>query len=59
MTPIPHDELWKDIIEALFPHFIQFFVPQIYDAVNWDKGFQFLDKELAQRVFVPPTGVTL
>lgn len=48
MTPIPHDELWKDIIEALFSYFIQFFVPQFYDAVNWDKGFQFLDKELAQ-----------
>ena len=48
MTPIPHDELWKDIIEALFPYFIQFFVPQFYDAVNWDNEFQFLDKELAQ-----------
>jgi len=48
MTPIPHDELWKDIIEALFPYFIQFFAPQFYDDVNWDMGFQFLDKELAQ-----------
>jgi len=40
------DEAWKLILEKLFPDFLAFFFPQIYQDINFSRGFEFLDKEL-------------
>jgi hypothetical protein len=45
-----YDEGWKEVIEVFFPRFLQFFFPQVYAEVDFDKGFQFLDKELERIV---------
>ena len=42
------DELWKDVIEGLFPQFLSFFAPDLSQDVDWEKGYEFLDKELHQ-----------
>ena len=42
------DELWKDVIEGLFPQFLSFFAPDLSQDVAWDRGYEFLDKELHQ-----------
>ncbi len=39
------DELWKETIEKLFPQFIEFFHKELYDDLNFRKGYVFLDKE--------------
>lgn len=49
----PRDEFdspWKDILEAYFPDFMQFFFPQIYADIDWSRGYDFLDQELRQVV---------
>jgi len=42
------DEAWKKIIERFFPHLLRFFVPELYDDVDFEKDIQFLDKEMEQ-----------
>ena len=42
------DESWKNIIEALFPHFLKFFVPKLYFDTDFTKKVYFLDKEMKQ-----------
>ena len=42
------DELWKDVIEGLFPQFLAFFAPDLSQDVAWDRGHEFLDQELHQ-----------
>jgi predicted transposase YdaD len=44
--PVHYDELWKNIIEKLFPHFLAFFMPELSADVDLSKGYEFLDKEL-------------
>jgi hypothetical protein len=44
------DSPWKDILEAYFPDFMQFFFPHIYDEIDWSRGYDFLDQELQQVV---------
>lgn len=45
---ISKDILWKGIIEDLFEDFLGFFYPEKVHEVDFDKGFEFLDKELHQ-----------
>ena len=45
---IPYDELWKDVVEKLFPYFINLVAPEFYLSVNWSKPIVFLDDELRQ-----------
>jgi hypothetical protein len=40
------DQVWKAAFRLLMPQFVQFFFPQYYDDVDWEKGVEFLDKEL-------------
>ena len=42
------DSPWKEAIGLHFSPFLEFFFPKIYAKVNWKKGYQLLDKELAQ-----------
>ena len=45
-----YDSPWKEILERYFEEFIAFFFPKAYEGIDWDKGFDFLDKELQQVV---------
>lgn len=40
------DSLWRKILDKLLPDFLAFYFPEIYQAIDFDKGFEFLDKEL-------------
>ncbi|MEW6378427.1 MAG: hypothetical protein AB1611_02335 [bacterium] len=37
------DSGWKEVIELYFKQFVSFFFPAIYDEVDLEKGYQFLD----------------
>jgi len=40
------DLLWKSIIEEFFPHFLEYFFNDYLHQIDFEKGFEFLDKEL-------------
>jgi predicted transposase/invertase (TIGR01784 family) len=46
------DILWKGILEDVFDDFLRFLNPDADQVFDFDKGFEFLDKELEQ-VFPP------
>jgi hypothetical protein len=50
------DSPWKTILEALFPEFMQLFVPEAHADIDWTRQPKFLDKELAQTVRGAPSG---
>lgn len=39
------DGPWKDILRAYFPQAITFFFPHTSDLIDWDRPYEFLDKE--------------
>jgi len=43
-----YDSPWKEVLEQYFKEFIEFFFPQAYEDIDWEKGYEFLDKELQQ-----------
>lgn len=43
---IVRDNLWKIAFRLLMRQFVEFFFPNHADEVDWDKGIEFLDKEL-------------
>ncbi|MBE9052741.1 cytosolic protein [Nostocales cyanobacterium LEGE 11386] len=45
-----YDSPWKQILQLYFQDFMQFFFPQAHGEIDWSRGFEFLDKELAQVV---------
>ncbi|NDJ25954.1 cytosolic protein [Nostoc sp. B(2019)] len=45
-----YDSPWKQILQLYFADFMQFFFPQAHEEIDWSRGFEFLDKELAQVV---------
>jgi hypothetical protein len=42
------DILWKVIMEEVFPDLLRFIYPDADDEYNMERGFEFLDKELAE-----------
>lgn len=40
------DSSWRKILDKLLPEFLAFYFPKIHQAVDFDRGFEFLDKEL-------------
>jgi hypothetical protein len=44
------DSPWKDILEAYFEDFLQFFFPQVHAEIDWSRGYDLLDQELNQVV---------
>jgi hypothetical protein len=52
----PLDTPWKQILEGYFPQFMAFFFPEAYRAIDWSKGFDFLDSELQQVTREAETG---
>ncbi|MCK4766315.1 MAG: transposase [Candidatus Aminicenantes bacterium] len=45
-APADYDSAWKDVIEGLFEPFLEFFFPQIHRDIDFNKGYEFLSKEL-------------
>lgn len=41
-----YDTPWKEVIENYFPDFISFFFPKVFQDIDWEKEYEFLDKEL-------------
>jgi Domain of unknown function (DUF4351) len=42
------DSAWKEMLNEYFPSFVEFFFPHIYPEINWRRGYESLDKELAR-----------
>ena len=42
------DTPWKEILEACFREFLAFFLPVAHDSIDWQRGHEFLDQELAR-----------
>ncbi|NER08281.1 MAG: cytosolic protein [Okeania sp. SIO3C4] len=51
-----YDSPWKEILEHYFREFIEFFFPDAYDDIDWEKGYEFLDKEFQQITADSETG---
>jgi Domain of unknown function (DUF4351) len=45
-----YDLPWKDVLEARFEDFMEFFFPLIHAEIDWSRGHEFLDQELSQVV---------
>lgn len=45
-----YDSPWKEAIELYFKEFITFFFPALVPEIDWQRGHEFLDKELQQIV---------
>jgi hypothetical protein len=45
-----YDSPWKEMLEAYFQDFMQFFFPKIHEDIDWNRGYDFLDQELQQVV---------
>ncbi|BDU50523.1 hypothetical protein [Haliovirga abyssi] len=41
------DILWKEIIEDLFEEFVSFFMTDLYPNIDFERGYEFLDKEVS------------
>lgn len=53
MTPEPntnYDSPWKELLEADFQQFMEFFFPDAAQQIDWEQPVIFLDKELQQVV---------
>lgn len=50
------DPPWKDILERYFVQFIEFFFPHIFSEIDWERGHEFLDKELQKIMRSSKTG---
>ncbi|MBF0460909.1 MAG: hypothetical protein HQL87_05880 [Magnetococcales bacterium] len=42
------DTPWKKILRLYFKDFLAFFLPEAHDGIDWERGHEFLDKELAR-----------
>jgi len=47
---IDQDGLWKSIITTLFESFIEFFMNDLYDKIDFSAGVESLEQELAKLV---------
>jgi hypothetical protein len=45
-----YDTPWKDAVTRYFPEFIAFYFPDAHRQIDWNRGYTFLDQELAQIV---------
>ena len=45
-----YDSPWKEMLDDYFPAFMAFFFPEAYRDIDWDHGYESLDKELQQIV---------
>ena len=45
-----YDSPWKEAIEQYLPEFLELFFPNVAHEIEWEKGYEFLDKELQKVV---------
>ncbi len=45
-----YDNPWKKVLEKYFQEFMLFFFRDIYDDIDWEKGYEFMDQEFQQIV---------
>jgi len=50
------DTAWKEALEWFFEPFLAFLFPPIHGNIDWNRGYQFMDKELQQVVPEAATG---
>lgn len=41
-----YDSPWKEILDENFEECLEFFFSDAHQAIDWSKGYEFLDKEL-------------
>lgn len=46
-APDNYDTPWKEAVERYFPEFMAFYFPHAYAQIDWHKGHDFLEQELA------------
>jgi hypothetical protein len=44
------DNPWKEALQLFLEPFLAFFFPEVHDGIDWQRGYQSLDKELQQVV---------
>ena len=45
-----YDSPWKEALEIYLRSFLELCFPQVAEAIDWDRGIEFLDKELQEGV---------
>ena len=53
-----YDSPWKEAISLYFQPFMEFFFPHVHEGIDWERGYEFLDKEFQQIVPQGETGRT-
>lgn len=43
-----YDSPWKEILDVYFPMFLALLFRKVYDEIDWNRGYDMLDKELQQ-----------
>ena len=51
-----YDSPWKDLVEKYFHQFMEFFFPAIAAKIDWQKKYEFLDKEFQKIAVQGATG---
>ena len=54
-----YDSPWKEALERFLAQFLEFFFPQVFQGVDWRRGYESLDKELQQVVREAELGLRL
>ena len=49
-TPPDYDAYWKEIITTLFADFVQFFLPDVHEQIDFSKPPEFLEQELQKLI---------
>ena len=55
-TKIEYDPPWKNILHRYFKSFMAYCYPRYYAAIDWDKGYVMLDKELSKLMLEATAG---
>lgn len=42
------DSAWKEMLDEYLAAFLRFFFPAVYEEIDWTRGYESLDKELAE-----------
>ncbi len=45
-----YDSPWKEMLELYFPQFMEFFFPEAFREIDWDRGWESCDQDLQQVV---------
>ncbi len=45
-----YDSPWKEALDVYFPEFLQLLFPNVYQDIDWERGYEFLDTELQKVV---------